>query len=266
MWLPVLIPIAVFEGLSSWESWIFVPIFIVVIVVVFMIIAHLAQRARREVNSIQAATIPTIENTPPTIGDNLLTIEDTLQLLSVRWKYLPNSFLQWIVTWLTDADQVQKFIELSEEYRLHTEFFPEIVNEGPRLFNERVATVLSNMANQNLSASTNPKDFVHSIIKASDLFSLALAFQPKNPTIMLGLGATLYMRRNFARALELFNEGLPLMREEMTTYRKFAVWFGQQPSMNGEQLASIDEMITPELVKEYERMRDECLIHCVTGK
>jgi len=266
VWLPVLIPIAVFEGLSSWESWIFVPIFIVVIVVVFMIIAHLAQRAQREVNSIQAATIPTIEDTPPTIGDNLPTIEDTLQLLSVRWKYLPNSFLQWIVTWLTDADQVQKFIELSEEYRLHTEFFPEIVNEGPRLFNERVATVLSKMAIQNLSASTNPKDFVQSIIKASDLFSLALAFQPKNPTIMLGLGATLYMRRNFARALELFNEGLPLMREEMTTYRKFAVWFGQQPSMNGEQLASIDEMITPELVKEYERMRDECLIHCATGK
>jgi len=245
-----------------------------------MIIAHLAQRARREVNSIQAATIPTIEDTLPTIGDTLPTIEDTLptigdtlptiedtlQLLSVRWKYLPNSFLQWIVTWLTDADQVQKFIELSEEYHLHTEFFPDIVNESPRLFNERVATVLGNMANQNLSASTNPKDFVQSIIKASDLFSLALAFQPKNPTIMLGLGATLYMRRNFARALELFNEGLPLMREEMTTYRKFAVWFGQQPSMNGEQLASIDEMITPELIKEYERMRDECLIHCATGK
>jgi len=112
----------------------------------------------------------------------------------------------------------------------------------------------------------NPKDFVQSIIKASDLFSLALAFQPKNPTIMLGLGATLYMRRNFARALELFNEGLPLLKEEITTFSKFAVWFSQQPSTEDEQLASINEMITPETIKEYERMRDECLIHCETGK
>src|SRR5215467_9267965 len=48
--------------------------------------------------------------------------------------------------------------------------------------------------------------------------------------------------------------------------RKFAVWFGQQPSKKGKQLASIDEMITPETLKEYERMRDECLIHCATGK
>ena len=258
-WTSVLIPIEFFEELRPWEWWIFGPIFVVVLVVVVMIIEHLARRARPEVNSNLTDTIPTAEDQLPTIGDDL-------QILSVRWKYLPNSFLQSIVTWLTDAYQVQQFIELSEEYSLHTKYFPEIVNGDPGQFNERVATVLSNIANHNLSVSTNPKDFVQSIIKASDLFSLALAFQPKNPAIMLGLGATLYMRRNFARALELFNEGLPLLREEMTTYRKFAVWFGQQHSMNGEQLASIDGMITPETIKEYERMRDECLIHCATGK
>src|SRR5262247_2937891 len=253
-WASVLIPIDVFEGLGPWKWWI-----IGAIVVVVMIIGHLAQRARREVNSIQTDTNPAIENYLP-------TIRDTLQLLSVRWKYLPISFLQWVATCLTNADQVRKFIELSEEYRLHTEFFPEIVNGDPRLYNERVATILIDKANHDLSTSMNPKDFVQSIIKASDLFSLALTFQPKNPTIMLGLGATLYMRRNFARALELFKEGLPLVREDLSIYRKFAVWFGQQPSMNGEQLASINEMITPETIKEYERMRDECLIHCETGK
>jgi hypothetical protein len=258
-WITALIPIEVFEELRPWEWWIFGSIFVVVLVVVVMIIGHLAQRARREVNSKQADTIPTIEDPLPTIGD-------TPQLLSVRWRYLPNSFLQWIATCLTDADQVQIFIELSEEYHLHTEFFPEIVNGDPKLFNERVATVLSDLANDNLSIPMSPKGFVQSVIKASDLFSLALAFQPKNPAIMLGLGATLYMRRNFARALELFNEGLPLLRDEMTTYRKFAVWFGQQPSKKGKQFASIDEMITPETLKEYERMRDECLIHCATGK
>jgi len=257
-WTSVLIPIEVFEGLRPWEWWIIGTIFVVVLVAVFMIIGHLAQRARIEVISIQTDRIPTTENSLPTIGD-------TLQLLSVRWKYLPTSFLQWAATCLTDADQVHKFIEISEEYRLHTEFFPQIVNGNPRLFNERVATVLSDTANHCLSATMNPKDFVQSIIKASDLFSLALAFQPKNPAIMLGLGATLYMRRNFARALELFNEGLPMLMEEITTYRKFAVWFSQQPSMQGEQLASINEMITPEAIKEYERMRDECLMHCETG-
>lgn len=257
--IPMLIPIEVFERLRPWEWWIFGSIFVVALVVVVMIINHLAQRAQRDVNSIRIATIPTIEAP-------LSITEDALQLLSVRWKYLPNSFLQWIVTWLTDAHQVQKFIELSEEYRLHTEFFPEIVNGDHRLFNERVATALSDMANRNLSGSMNPKDFVQSVIKASDLFSLALAFQPRNPAIMLGLGATLYMRRNFARALELFNEGLPLLREEMTIYRKFAVWFGQQPSMKGNQLASTNEMVTPEALKEYERMHDECLMHCATGK
>lgn len=258
-WASILIPTEVFEGLSPWEWWIIGAIFVVVVVVVVMMIGHLAQRARREVNSIQTDTIPAIESSLPTIGD-------ALQLLSVRWKYLPISFLQDVATCLTDADQVQKFIELSEEYHLHTESFPEIVNGDPRLFNERVATILSDTANHNLSTSMNPKDFVQSIIKASDLFSLALAFQPKNPMIMLGLGATLYMRRNFARALELFNEGLPLVREDMSIYRKFAVWFRQQPSMNGEQLASINEMITPETIKEYERMRDECLMHCKTWK
>ena len=258
-WTSVIIPIEVFEGLRLWEWWVVGVIFIVVLVAVVMVIGHLARRARIEAISIQTDTIPTIENSLP-------TIRDTLQILSVRWRYLPNSFLQWVATCLTDADQVQKFIELSEEYRLHTEFFPGIVKGNSRLFNEHVATVLSDTANHNLSASMNPKDFVQSIIKASDLFSLALAFQPKNPAIMLGLGATLYMRRNFARALELFNEGLPLIKEEITTYSKFAVWFSQQPSMEGEQLASINEMITPDNIKEYERMRDECLIHCESGK
>jgi len=258
-WTLVLLPIEFFEELRPWEWWIFGPIFVVVLVVVVMIIQHLARRARPEVNSILTDTIPTVEDQLPVIGD-------TLQILYLRWRYLPDSFLQWIATWLTDVYQVQQFIELSEEYRLHTEYFPEIVNGDPGQFNERVATALSNIANNNLSESTNPKDFVQSIIKASDLFSLALTFQPKNPAIMIGLGATLYMRRNFARALELFNEGLPLLREEMTTYRKFAVWFGQQDSMNGEQLTSFDGMITPETIKEYERMRDECLIHCATGK
>ena len=258
-WTSVIIPIEVFEGLRLWEWWVVGVIFIVVLVAVVMVIGHLARRARIEAISIQTDTIPTIENSLP-------TIRDTLQILSVRWRYLPNSFLQWVATCLTDADQVQKFIELSEEYRLHTEFFPGIVKGNSRLFNEHVATVLSDTANHNLSASMNPKDFVQSIIKASDLFSLALAFQPKNPAIMLGLGATLYMRRNFARALELFNEGLPLLKEEITTYRKFAIWFGKQPSMNGEQLASINEAFTPETIKEYERMRNECLTHCATGK
>jgi hypothetical protein len=257
--LPVHIPIAVFEGLSPWDWRIFGPIVVVVLVVVIMIIAHLARRARQGVDSKQVARIPAIEDPIPAIGT-------LLQFLSVRWIHLPNSFLRWIVTWLTDHDQVQKFIELSEECRLHTEFFPKIVNGDPGLFNERVATALSNIASHNLSESTNPKDFVQSIIKASDLFSLALVFQPKNPAIMLGLGAALYMRRNFARALELFDESLPLIREEMTTYRKFAIWFGRQPSINGVQPFSIDEMITPEIIKEYERMRDECLIHCATGK
>jgi hypothetical protein len=257
-WTSVIIPIEVFEGLSPWGWWIIGAIFIAVLVVVVVMIGHLARRARIEVISIQTDAIPTTENSLP-------AIQDTLQILSVRWRYLPNSFLQWVATCLTDADRVQKFIELSEEYRLHTEFFPGIVKGNPRLFNERVAAVLSDTANHDLSASMNPKDFVQSIIKASDLFSLALAFQPKNPTIMLGLGATLYMRRNFARALELFNEGLPLLKEEVTTYSKFAVWFSRQPSIESEQLASINEMITPEAIKEYERMRDECLMHCETA-
>ena len=258
-WIPALIPIEVFEWLRPWEWWIIGSIFLAVLVVVFMITRHLAQRSRLVISFKLTDTIPTLKGPLP-------TIEDPLQLLSVRWNHLPDSFLQWIVTWLTDAYQVQRFIELSEEYRLHNEFFPEIVNGNPILFNEHVATFLSDKANHNLSTSTSPKDFVQSIIKASDLYSLALAFQPKNPAIMLGLGATLYMRRNFARALELFNEGLPLLKEEITSYRKFAVWFGQQPSMNGEQLASINEALTPESIKEYERMRDECLTHCATGK
>jgi hypothetical protein len=252
-------PIEVFEGLGPWEWWIIGAIFVAVLVVVVMIVWRLARRERIVVISIQTDTTPAIENSLP-------TIPDTLQILSERWKYLPDSFLQCVATCLTDADQVQKFIELCEEYRLHTEFFPGIVKGDLRLFNERVATVLSDTANYNLSASMNTKDFVQSIIKASDLFSLALAFQPKNPTIMLGLGATLYMRRNFARALELFDESLPLLKEKITTYSKFAVWFSRQPSMEGEQLTSINEMITPETIKEYERMRDECLRHCETGR
>ena len=245
----IIIPLAIFEGLRPWGGWIFGTM-----VVVIMIFHHidLALHERREINSIQPGTIP--------------MIEDPLQLLSKRWKHLPDSFLQWIVTWLTKDYQVEKFIELSEEYRLHTEAFPEIANGSPELFNWYVATALSKIANHyisNLSESTNPnpEDVVQYIIKADDLLSLAVAFQSKNAVIVLSLAAVCHMRQDYPRALELFDEGLPLMRKEITSYKEFRIWLSQQPSMEGKQLRSIGEMISPETIKEYEQMRDDCLIH-----